>query len=160
VILFDLPTPPGGVRATPASLATFYWIGLSRQLEARQLQVTIRPLAGDQARTEITMTGDLRTGVRRNVQAAKGIAGVLAGLTGAISGGLVIQAAAAVLVAGVTGVGVAAGVGAASLGWYRWLYRSTLEKSRGEMQRALDAIAGTVRAEEVFGARALQDGER
>jgi hypothetical protein len=64
----------------------------------------------------------------------------------------VLIKAAAVAIAGVTGLGVAAAVGVGSLAWYRWLYPSTVEKARGEMQRALDAIAVALRAEEVFGA--------
>jgi hypothetical protein len=36
---------------------------------------------------------------------------------------------------------------------YRWLYRSTLNKARGEMLRALESIDAAMRAEDVFGAQ-------
>jgi hypothetical protein len=35
---------------------------------------------------------------------------------------------------------------------YRSLYRSTVNKARGEMLRALESIAAVMRAEDVFGA--------
>jgi hypothetical protein len=100
------------------------------------------------------MTADLRPGVRRNVNVSKWIAGILGGLSGGVGTAVLIKgAAAAVLgVAGVGGVAVAATIGGASLLGYRSLYRSTVNKARGEMLRALESIAATMRAEDVFGA--------
>ena len=43
-------------------------------------------------------------------------------------------------------------MGGVSLLGYRWLYRSTLNKARGEMLRALESIDAAMRAEDVFGA--------
>jgi hypothetical protein len=148
VIVFDLPA--GLVTGETLN----YWMGLRNQLEARQVQVTLRPLPGDPTRTEVTMTADLRPGVRRNVSTSKWIAGVLGGVTGGIGTAILIKGAAAALlgVAGAGGVAVAAAIGGTSLLGYRSLYRSTVNKARGEMLRALESIAATMRAEDVFGA--------
>jgi hypothetical protein len=150
VIVFDLPSVPVSA-STGESLG--YWSALRRQLEARQVQVTLRPLPGDPTRTEVTMTADLRPGVRRNVNTSKWIAGVFGGVGGGIGTAVLIKGAALVLgVAGAGGVAVGAAIGGASLLSYRWLYRSTLSKARGEMLSALESIAAAMRAEDVFGA--------
>jgi serine/threonine protein kinase len=150
VIVFDLPSVPVSA-STGESLG--YWSALRRQLEARQVQVTLRPLPGDPTRTEVTMTADLRPGVRRNVNTSKWIAGVFGGVGGGIGTAVLIKGAALVLgVAGAGGVAVGAAIGGASLLSYRWLYRSTLNKARGEMLSALESIAAAMRAEDVFGA--------
>ena len=144
VIVFDLPA---GIVSASTGESLNYWMGLRHQLEARQVQVTLRPLPGDPTSTEVTMTADLRPGVRRNVITSKWIAGVVGGLSGGLS-----LVGTGLGIAGVTGVAVAAAMGGVSLLGYRWLYRSTLDKARGEMLRALESIAATMRAEDVFGA--------
>jgi hypothetical protein len=153
VIVFDLPGRQARI-GTPASALSYYWMGLRHQLEARQVQVTLRPLPGDPTRTEVTMTADLRPGVRRNVIASKWMAGILGGLGGGVGTAVLIKGAAAAVVgvAGMGGVAVAAAIGGASLLGYRSLYRSTVNKARDEMLRALESIAATMRAEDVFGA--------
>ena len=64
VIVFNLPA---GLVSASTGESLNYWMGLRHQLEARQVQVTLRPMPGDPTRTEVTMTADLRPGVRRNV---------------------------------------------------------------------------------------------
>src|SRR4029077_223859 len=144
VIVFDLPAD---LMSVSTGDGLNYWMGLRHQLEARQVQVTLRPMPGDPTRTEVTMTADLRPGVRRNVNVSKWIAGILGGLsgvgsfvgTGVLTGVLIKVGTAAVLgFAGVGGVAVGAAIGGASLLGYRSLYRSTLNKARGEMLRALE----------------------
>jgi len=144
VIVFDLPA---GLVSASTGESLNYWTGLRYQLEARQVQVTLRPMPGDPTSTEVTMTADLRPGVRRNVITSKWIAGIVGGLSGGLS-----VVGTGLGIAGVTGVAVAAAMGGVSLLGYRWLYRSTLDKARGEMLRALESIAATMRAEDVFGA--------
>ena len=46
VIVFDLPGRQARI-GTPAAALSYYWMGLRHQLEARQVQVTLRPQAGD-----------------------------------------------------------------------------------------------------------------
>ena len=103
-------------------------------------------MPGDPTSTEVTMTADLRPGVRRNVRASKWIAGIVGGLSGGMS-----IVGIGLGIASVGGVAVAAAMGGVSLLGYRWLYRSTLNKARGEMLRALESIDAAMRAEDVFG---------
>jgi hypothetical protein len=137
-------------------------MGTHQQLEARQVQLTLRALPGDPARTELTMTCDLRPGVRRNVRASQWIAGVMGGLGSTVTGAVLAKGAAVAASAAV--LGPAAGVGVvlagASLAWYRWLYPAVLGKARAEMQRALQAVASSLKAEMVFGTTAPAHGDR
>ena len=144
VIVFDLPA---GLVSASTGESLNYWSGLRNQLEARQVQVTLRSMPGDPTSTEVTMTADLRPGVRRNVRASKWIAGIVGGLSGGMS-----IVGIGLGIASVGGVAVAAAMGGVSLLGYRWLYRSTLNKARGEMLRALESIDAAMRAEDVFGA--------
>src|SRR6185436_15740884 len=79
VIVFDLPA---GLVSASTGESLNYWSGLRNQLEARQVQVTLRSMPGDPTSTEVTMTADLRPGVRRNVRASKWIDGIVGGRRG------------------------------------------------------------------------------
>jgi hypothetical protein len=153
VMVFDLPVAPLLARGAQADALNLYWMGTARQLLARQVQVTLRRLPGDQPRTELTMTCDLRTGVRRNVRASQWFAGVVGGATGLMSGAIAAQTAAVVSAAVLGPVaGVGLGMAALTLAWYRWLYPGVFDKARGEMMNALVAVGAVVRSEDVFGA--------
>ena len=154
VIVFDLPGPVVGAGGGSATRLNLYWMGTHQQLEARQVQVTLRALTGDPARTELTMTCDLRPGVRRNVRASQWVAGVLGGIGSTLTGAVLAKGAAAAVSVGVLGPAAGAGVvlAGASLAWYRWLYPAVIGKARAEMQRALQSVAASLKAEVVFGA--------
>ena len=139
-----------------ATLATVYWMGTRQQLEARQLHVTLRAVAGAADRTAVTMTVDLRPGVRRNVSVSQWIAGIAGGGMGLLTGAVLAKGAAVAASAAVLApaVGVAAVVTGLSLLAYRRLYSSTVEKAEREMRRALEAVASAVKSEAVFGALA------
>lgn len=150
IVVFDLPEINWMV-ATGTLGGTLHWMGTRHQLEATQVQVTLRALPGAPGRTEVTMLCDLRPGVRRNVKWAKGLS-ALFGAGGAVGAGAMGLAAfaipaLAVLPAAAAGAAVAGG----TVAWYRWLYRSTLGKARNEMRHALEAVAAVVQSEEVFG---------
>ncbi|MGZ8413089.1 MAG: serine/threonine-protein kinase [Gemmatirosa sp.] len=147
VIVFDLPGPVMTLDMKR------HWMGTRHQLEAAQVQVTLRALPGETGRTEITMTCDLRPGVRRNVRASQWIAGVTGGVGGVMTGGVLTEAGAVLASAAVLGPAAALGAGVAGLAlvWYRWLYSSVLHKARDEMLRALQAVGAAVQSEEVFG---------
>jgi serine/threonine protein kinase len=152
VLVFDLPGP-AAITGAPAAQVAWHWMALRHQLEARQLQVTLRAVQADGERTEVALRCDLRPGVRRNVLASRWIAGSLAGTGGALTSAVLAKGAALLLSAAVLlpAAGVAAGLGAVSLFAYRRLYRSTLAKARAELERALDAVAAAVQSEAVFG---------
>jgi len=153
VLVLDLPGPIVRV-SQPRRLVNFYWMGTHQQLEARQIQLTLRGLAGggQSDRCEVTMTCDLRAGARTNVAAAKWMAGVFGSL-GGLAAGAVFTKAVVVTAGLVLGPAVLAGgvIAGATLAWYRWLYPRTLEKARQEMLGALEAVARAVRSEELFG---------
>lgn len=150
VLVFDLPgSMMMGVTVSP----TAKWVGTRQQLEAKQVQVTVKARGGDQGGTEVSMFVDLRPGVKANAT----VSGVISGMVGAagafISGGVAIQAAGAFGLATVGAPALLTGLVAAGLGsvWYRWLYPATLKKSAKEMRDALDAVDGSLVAQEVFG---------
>jgi Flp pilus assembly protein TadB len=98
---------------------------------------------------------DLRPGVRRNVNAAAWISGVFGSLAGGIGGAIGVKTLAALGALGIVGAGVGA-AGAVALGsmaLYRGSYRGAVRRAHQELTRALDAVANSLRAEDVFGPR-------
>jgi predicted Ser/Thr protein kinase len=151
VVVFDLPGVVVGAGGALASQMNWYWMGTHQQLEAKQVQVTLRD---DGARgTEVTMTCDLRPGVRRNVLASKWIAG-MGGATAGVFSTLTLAKVLGTAALAMTGAGggIAVATVAASLWWYRWLYVGVLDKSRKEMRGALEGVAASVQSETIFGA--------
>jgi hypothetical protein len=153
VIVFDLTGPIVGAGGAAASAVNFYWMGTHQQLQARQLQVTLRALPGQPERTELTMTCDLRPGVRANIRASQWTAGAVASGGGLAVGAVLAKGSAVVASLAVLGPVAAIGVGAAaaSLAFYRSYYPRVLRKARGEMLRALQAVGAAVQSEDVFG---------
>jgi eukaryotic-like serine/threonine-protein kinase len=155
VLVFDLPGPVISMANASASLMNVHWMATRQQLEASQVQVTLRASPGDRERTEVTMTCDVRPGLRRNVRAAQWIAGSVGVVGGGLSGLLTGAAAGSVglpVIASVLAVG--AGLTAGSVAWYRWLYPRALARASAEMMSALEGLASALRSEEVFGALA------
>jgi len=157
VIVFDLPGPIVGASGARASAVNMYWMGMHQQLQASQVQVTLRAVPGSSRgtaeETEVTMTADLRPGVRGNLRMTKLTAGTIGtGSTlvvgGAIGTGLGAALTAAVFWPAIVVGAVAAGI---TLLAYRRSYPGVLIKAEGEMRRALEAVAGAVRSEMVFG---------
>ena len=149
VMVFALPgkTELGVTISTSAK-----WTNTRQALEARQVQVTMRPIGTD--RTEMSMFVDLRPGVKPNAAASGVLSGLVGGFGGLVSGAIGMKAGGAALAA----VAPAAALGFLALGgatawWYRWLYRRSVEKAVTEMSDALAAVEGSIRAEEVFGSR-------
>ncbi|MEO8451300.1 MAG: serine/threonine-protein kinase [Gemmatimonadota bacterium] len=121
------------------------------QIDLDRLNVVIKPLGPPAEACEVTAYGDLRRGLSKNWRIDKWITGV-ASLGGAGAGAAVgLSALASTAVAALAATGGAVVFGAAALGWYRWLYRSTLGKSRAELEKLLAAIDADLRAASVFG---------
>ncbi|MBK6489410.1 MAG: serine/threonine protein kinase [Gemmatimonadetes bacterium] len=143
VLVFDLPA-----AMNPT------WYGTGMQLEVRSLQVTLRPTPGDAQATEVTMHADWRPGVRRNVNFSAWIAGVFGGCSGGLAGIVGFKTLAAMGALGIAlpavGVGGAVAAGCALL--YRGSYRKAVRRTHEEMTRALDAVAGSLRSLDLFGA--------
>ena len=153
VLVFDLPGPIVGASQVAAGRVNFYWMATHQRLEARQVQVTLKALPGNAARTAVTMTADLRPGVRRNVRVSQWLAGIAGSGTGFLTGAFIAKGAAVVASVAVLGpaTGVAAVVAGLSLFGYRRLYSGTVLKAQGEMRRVLEAVASAIRSEAVFG---------
>ncbi len=151
VMVFDVPrfTVAMGVATvenyTPFTMRLY-------QIELWQLNTTLKPvLAAGQAGCEVTIHGDLRPGLKKNLVANGWIAGLVAG-GGAASGGAV---GAAILGLGalsaLPALGGAAVFGGLSLAWYRWIYRRALRKSAEELEKLLAAVETHLRSQAVFG---------
>ena len=158
VIVFDLPGPVAGAAGAPAGSINRFWMATHQQLEAHQVQVTLRASAsagaGSRDQTEVTMTADLRPGLRRNIRTSAWLAGILGGTTGVVVGASAAKTAAVLSVAVLSpAIGVGACVAALSLLGYRRLYPNALAKAEQEMQQSLHAVAAAVQSEAVFGTR-------
>jgi hypothetical protein len=155
--VFDLPGEVMSMTGVTSGHMNRYWTATRLYLEASQLQVTMRPVVGDARgapeRTEVTMTADLRPGVRRNVRASQWSGGVVGGSLGL--GALAIGAKGAAVAASAAVLGPALGIAAVAAGLsmyaYRRFYSGTLARVQREMRQALEAIASSIQAEEVFG---------
>jgi len=122
------------------------------QIELWQLNARLHPVqAGGETATEVTMHGDLRPGLRKNLVADGWIAAV-AGAGGAAAGGAVGWAALGLgALSAAPALAGAAVLGGLSLAWYRWIYRRALRKSAEELQQLLGAVEAHLRSEAVFG---------
>ncbi|HYW33038.1 MAG TPA: serine/threonine-protein kinase [Gemmatimonas sp.] len=143
----------GSSGGTSAGSVNTYWMQTQQALEARQLHVTLRAVPGDPARTDVTMTCDMRPGVRGNVRMSQGLAGTFGSLTGFFTGAVLAKGAAVALSTAVLGPAVAVGLATvgASLAAYRWAYPGIMVKARREILGALEAVAAAVQSEDVFG---------
>ena len=121
------------------------------QLALPQLSVTVRALGGPVPATEVSVYGDLRPGLAKNLKWDWGFTGVAAGGSAAISGMVGVFGAGLGLLAALPAVGVAALMGAGTLRWYRWLYRRGLEKATDELESLLLAIESRIRGQSLFG---------
>ena len=156
VIVFALTGPIIGVMNAQGGSTTSintYWMQTQQALEARQLHVTLRAVPGKSNQTEVTVTCDLRPGVRRNVRVSQWLAGAIGGGGGFFTGAILAKGAAVALSATVLGPAAAIGLTAmgASLYVYRRAYPGMVEKARTEILGALEAVTAAVQSEEVFG---------
>ncbi|HWA58910.1 MAG TPA: serine/threonine-protein kinase [Gemmatimonadales bacterium] len=125
------------------------------QLELFQLNVTLRRVqAGAGTATEVTVHGDLRPGLKKNLVADYILAGSLGG-GGALAGSAVGLKLGAFAVAGAAGGLLLFGVGA--LAGYRLLYRHALRQSVAEVAALLEALEAHLRGQQVFGASVVPD---
>lgn len=112
------------------------------QLDVSDLRVVLRTT--DDA-TDVTIFGDLRAGVGRNLWWARMSSGVFGALAGA--GALAAGVAAGPVLAGFLLVaGGLAGAGT-SLGGWRWMYRSAATHMGMQLERVLDEIGRTLQRE-------------
>ncbi|MHB1327550.1 MAG: serine/threonine-protein kinase [Gemmatimonadales bacterium] len=121
------------------------------QIDLPQLSVTMRQLGGPTPATEVSVYGDLRPGLRRNLKWDFGFAGTAA--AGGVAAGSVIGGAALGLgvLTALPAVGAGALFGTGMLAWYRWYYRRGLAKATEELESLLLAVESSITAQSVFG---------
>jgi hypothetical protein len=148
VLVFDISLLRNVIVAFDGVLSMFRY--RMTQIEVEQLHVALKPLGSPTSRCEVTVSGDLRGGLRKNwtfdrwLSGGMGVAGGLAG--GGIGVALMLGPMAAVVAAGGAAV-----FGTAALAMYRWSYRYALRKAREELEGMLVAVEGNLRAASVFG---------
>lgn len=155
VLVFELPRVAMGSSGYTPFAYTMTAIDLL------QLHTTLRPVARpDRAGSVLTLRGDLRTGIRRNVWAGLGVSGgagalgvLFATALGIASGGLVplVAAGAALGAVGMGGAG-AAGYGA--------VYRHYHGKALRELETLLRVVDANARTGGAFRAPPAPGGDR
>jgi predicted Ser/Thr protein kinase len=155
IVVFDLTGKIVGLSGASAATVNRSWMALQQQLEARQVQLTLRGVPGRPGQpegTEVTMVADLRPGVLRNVRTSQWIGGLVGGGAGLFAGVILAKSADVALS---TAVGAAAAVALAVAGGCLYLYRkyypSVLRKAEDEMRQALVATSAALQSESVFG---------
>jgi hypothetical protein len=127
------------------------------QIELFDLNVTLQPRGTALAPAcEVVVTGDLRSGLRRNLALDFAMMAGFAIAGGALGGvpTLAATAGGAVLLAGAT-AGVGALLGAAGgFVWYRWLFRRALAGAHAELGALLRSIEQYLTTQQLFSGEA------
>lgn len=154
VLVFSVPNMMRGLGMGAGSAENYTTFTYRMyQLELFQLNVTLRPVQGQSGGAcEVTVYGDLRPGLQKNLTANKWIASILAAGAGATSVAAGVSLLAHGGLALLPGVAAAAVLGGGSLLWYRWLYRHALKKSTEELDAMLQALETHLRSQQLFGA--------
>lgn len=152
VLVFGVPNMMSGMMTAGSESYTPFTYRMY-QLELFQLNVTLRPVQGPAGTaTEVTVHGDLRPGLRKNLLANRWIAGVIGAAT-AIAGGVVLSSGATLgAIAAVPALAGAALLAGGSLAAYRWSYRHALKKGTEEIDQMLAALETNLRSQQLFGA--------
>lgn len=159
IMIFDVPMMTmmkqsydqmGGMNMFSYHMTT---IGVDR------LNVILKPLANNRE-CEVTVYGDLRSGLRKNWRIDKWLSATAA-LGGALGGGMIGAATASVgAIAALGATGGAAVLGGLALLGYRALYRYSLRHANKELEQLLAGIDENLRAQAVFGSSGSQNPNR
>jgi serine/threonine protein kinase len=151
VLVFTVPSMMAGMGMGAASTySSFTYMMYS--IDLFQLNITLHTVQGATTSTEVTIYGDLRSGMRKNLKFDGWFAAFMAGsggLAGSVVGLTVLGLGAAAAAPAVVGAGV---LGGASLLGYKWLYRHSLGKAIQELEGLLAAIESQLRSQDIFGA--------
>ena len=148
VLVFDVSLLRNVIVAFDGVLSMFRY--RMTQLEIEQLHVALKPVGSPTSGCEVTVSADLRRGLRKAWLVDKWVTGVV-GLVGAAAGaGIGLTIALGPLAAAVAATGAVV-AGGASLAGCRWGYRYALKKGREELEGMLTALGGDLRAASVFG---------
>jgi len=149
ILVFRVPMLTEIQALVSPSLAFSYRM---TQLEIEHLHVVLKPVGSPAGACEVSVSGDLRPGLRKTWTIDKWVGGV-AGLAGAGAG-------TAVALVGVSPLGLLAvlpaAIGATALGgaafaFVRLAYRFALRKGQDQLERLLAAVEGDLYTASVFG---------
>lgn len=126
------------------------------QLELEQLHIAIKPLGSPVNACEVTVSGDLRRGLRKAWRVDKWISS-FAGSAGAAAGAGLGLTVGLGPVAAAVALGGAAVVGGLSLAGCRWGYGYALRQGHVELEGMLAALEGDLHAASVFGTPSSQE---
>ncbi|HEX5004399.1 MAG TPA: serine/threonine-protein kinase [Gemmatimonadales bacterium] len=150
ILVFDVPKQHSAAFVmTP----TILFCHRMAQLGVEQLNMALKPTGYPAGGCEVTVSADLRPGLRKAWLIDRWVSGV-AGLGGAGAGAAVALVgvsplgAAAVSAVALAGAGVFSGV---SFALVRWGYRYALRKGREQLEGILAALEGDLHAISVFG---------
>ena len=141
-LTFEVPyslTGLGGPGANQAVTDLRHWA------DVKEIDVRLRPVAGDPSRTEIEILAHLGNTRRVNFWAGNGVGTLLGAvgglLTGAITSSIIDPVTAAQLFATFGAAGTAAvGTFSTTRWWWRPFYRLALRRGRRGMERLIDAV--------------------
>ena len=146
VLVFDIPPYTMG-----GNLGSFAYHAAA--VDVKQLRFSLRPLGGASPACEVTVTAEMRHGVRRNWKVARASTGTVGVGGGLLAAGLFANAPALGAL-GLLGLGpgavVGVALGGAALWGYGKLYRYSLRKLHEELQRLLGTIDATARTGNAF----------
>ncbi len=153
VLVFEVPNFMKGGLSGAGTLESYTpFTYRMYQLEAFQLNVTLHPVAAGGGGTEVTVYGDLRPGLRKNLVVDYWIAGSVAAGGAAVGGAVGFAALGLGALAALPALGGAAVLGGLSLMGYRLAYPFALRKALEEIEGMLTAIEANIRSAQVFGA--------
>jgi hypothetical protein len=120
------------------------------QLELEQLHVALKPLGSPVSSCEVTVSGDLRRGLRKAWTVDKWVSALVGSAGAAAGAGIGLTVALGPLAAAVA-AGGAAVAGGLSMAGCKWGYGYALRKGRAELEGMLAALEGDMHAASVFG---------
>jgi hypothetical protein len=153
ILRFTMP------RLTTSGLANFFSMFSKtnrfayrlEQLELFDLHVTLSARGTAERPTcEMVITGDLRTGLRRNLYTDWGMMAFHATIAGTIGTAALAGVVGSAALAAIPGVALGGLAAVASIIWYKWLYRQVLQKSVVELQELMAAIERHLAREQLF----------
>lgn len=157
VLVFDVSLLRNVIVAFDGVLSIFRY--RMTQVEVEQLHVALKPLGAPTSGCEATVSGDLRSGLRKNWTFDKWLGGGFGLIGGGAGTGLGLTLGLGPLAAAMA-LGGAALFGGITLAAYRWTYRHALRKAREELDGMLVAVEGNLRSASVFGTPASTAARR
>ena len=157
IMVFDVPMLRTAQIAVGENAAHSLFSIQLTQIDLHQLNIVLRPLGSPAESCRVTVSGDLRKGLRRHWRVDRRLAAGSA----VAGGGLGVFVGVTTLPLGPL-TALTAAAGGALFGWvaaalYRWAFRVVLRRGADEIESLLGAVDGSLRAASLFGAPSPPD---